>query len=536
MQDKMRRELRYLTNAVAIDEFEKILKDGFRPGELTPAESVFLFEKEKEMSLDLSDSPEPGQDKDRAGSILRILSEYALPVSEDTVNEIRDALRLSEEITGLSDGTCAYLIRNGIEPTLDNIHKLRFVEEEQRELFSSEEEGEEDRKDGEALPLAWAFPEAEECKIEELLAEAGLEITEENRNLVQWLTGQNLYISPHTVRMLRNLRDVPVPFEEELLVRRSAKAIRAGISPKEMSVIGEIEGFMEMEGFADILRKAGDEKKNDFGGAEQEDLTGNPSTDEEDFEAYARKELHRLEDVCRQQFLKKGSFEEYAKEQYEEFLENILLWEEKEGRICEALDLRPSADTLGSLHLLMQEDLNYYNPLGKLLGRGTVARAFRQKGEERFETKEACEELFRALVRKVPDEYLKEGILLAKLLLTVRELSGKGFHEVPVAFKKEFLRIRIREDARFRIREDGKAGYTALLSHPEIGGMMVKYKETDSDTEVIVVMEKEESLEEFRNLELLEKRFRRAGKENVRIVYLLREEFHYADDFYNIRG
>ena len=121
-------------------------------------------------------------------------------------------------------------------------------------------------------------------------------------------------------------------------------------------------------------------------------------------------------------------------------------------------------------------------------------------------------------------QVLKEAISVCKMLLFMDELKDRGYEEVPVLLGKKWIRI--------RLKKEGEKDFSALTNNEVTGGFLIKYSEKGGDASVIVVGERPDVLEEFKESGLLTERFKKLGKSEVSITYLVKEEFSFAEHFY----
>ena len=121
-------------------------------------------------------------------------------------------------------------------------------------------------------------------------------------------------------------------------------------------------------------------------------------------------------------------------------------------------------------------------------------------------------------------QVLKEAISVCRMLLFMDELKDRGYEEVPVLLGKKWIRI--------RLKKEGERDFSALTNNEVTGGFLIKYSEKGGDASVIVVGERPDVLEEFKESGLLTERFKRLGKSGVSITYLVKEEFSFAEHFY----
>lgn len=107
-----------------------------------------------------------------AAAVSRKIEEYDLPVTDENVSEISEAMQRNQSITKITREQAAYLAENDLEPTIENVYRAQHS--------------------GVAVTKALQ-PLSEEDwgqllgQVEQVLLDSGAEVTEENLETARWL-------------------------------------------------------------------------------------------------------------------------------------------------------------------------------------------------------------------------------------------------------------------------------------------------------------------------------------------------------------
>ena len=488
-----------------LEEYEELKRNVFRPGSLSLSESVFWLDYIKnELAMSGADFDtntalaEFCKDEDKAGIIGQTFAKYRIPVTEGTVGETLRAMELFQELELLSDDVCAHFIREGIAPTLSNLHTLRGVTDCMP--------GAEDKKESVNLPLAWKFTEGREVTAEEILKEAGLENAESGEILLNWLKERGIYVSAQNVNQLQKLWSLQLPFEPEDAADFAAVHLRKGVTPKD----GLLTEYLKNQDNFPIKEK--------------------PMGSTPDAIADVEKFLHSMEMKLEELYIRMYSKDAWAGYCFDEYLEHLSYCEEMEEYLTK-YDLSFTADHLYAMDELVNKDgvLPY---LIRILGAEGVLKAY---GELSFF---APTSRTGRVLRKLGESYIKEEDSLSagedgikklqdyisawKIMMLLREMEERGFYEYPIKMEKKILRVRIRKEP------DG--GYTAVMEDASIGGLSLRYHEEAGEFVILAVGSREETL-----LELQKKVEEGNAKEKgtkTRLTLLYSTEYGYGKYFY----
>lgn len=179
---------------------------------------------------DITDQVENQQDKHEAiekmadynsatKRIAKKLKESGLPVTEANIARIATAVELASGAVKLTEKAMNYLIKNKLEPTIENLYKAQYSgtatkkEEMSQQVFQSLK-----------------------SQVNEIIDKAGLTADEETINAARWLLNNNLPLTEDTLWAYRDLSRLKENNDESTILDKAVKAFAAGKNPEAASL------------------------------------------------------------------------------------------------------------------------------------------------------------------------------------------------------------------------------------------------------------------------------------------------------------
>ena len=251
LQFDVRNNLDYMTvmsNTMSSEDFNKMVEDGAKPGDMDEAESVNTLDRIKakmaesgmvvrgyndDLPMDVIE--EITGSKGAAEALKKEFEERDLSLNKDIADTIRDVYKKADEITEITDGMCDYILRNAIEPTIENLYRVRFCAAEvpfKEGGYFSDEYGH-IVKDGDG-----DFGESKyfEEKIHEIASDLKIEDSEEEKELLEegkWLVKSRILCNERNLSILHELRNVNLPLSDEEKASVVANAVERGVGASE---------------------------------------------------------------------------------------------------------------------------------------------------------------------------------------------------------------------------------------------------------------------------------------------------------------
>ena len=243
----VRNNLDYLTvmsNTLSSEDFNKMMEEGSMPGDMDEVESINTLDKIKakmaengvviegfndDLSVEVLE--EMTGSRGAAEALKKEFTARDLSLNEENIKEIEEVYKKADEITEITDGMCDYILRNAIEPTVDNLYRVRFSAAEvpfkEGGYFSDEyghivKDGDSDMTEsdyfaGKIHEIAEKMNIDDEAEEEELLKEAG------------WLVKSRILCNEGNLSILHDLRSVKLPLSDEDKAKMVANAAERGV-------------------------------------------------------------------------------------------------------------------------------------------------------------------------------------------------------------------------------------------------------------------------------------------------------------------
>ena len=233
-----------MSNSMSDEDYEELIKEGYKPGETSVDTTVTVMDEIKAKLAqsgviiegyndDLSDEvlQEITGSESMANAVKKAFREANLPMTKDNVQSAAETMQLAGEITEITDGMCDYLLRNGIDPTIDHLYRVRFsgaeVPENMGGYYSDDIGGYMTKQSSE---YDWKSMEA---RLSQTIENAGLSVNEETLKEAQWLVKSGILLNETNIKILHDLKGLEMPMSEEDVAKCIANAIADGKEAKE---------------------------------------------------------------------------------------------------------------------------------------------------------------------------------------------------------------------------------------------------------------------------------------------------------------
>lgn len=233
-----------MSNSMSDEDYEQLIKEGYKPGETSIETTVTVTDEIKAKLAqsgvivegyndDLSDEvlQEITGSESAANAIKKAFREADIPMTAKNVQSAAEALQLAGEIPEITDGMCDYLLRNGIDPTIDHLYRVRFsgaeVSENMGGYYSDDIGGYMTKQSSE---FDW---KSMEVRLSQTIERAGLPVNDETLKEAQWLVKSGILFNKTNIKFLNDLKGLQMPMAEEDVAKCIANAIADGREAKE---------------------------------------------------------------------------------------------------------------------------------------------------------------------------------------------------------------------------------------------------------------------------------------------------------------
>ncbi len=253
-----------MSNIMSAEDFNRMMKDGYQPGDMDIEEVVTIVDKIKAELLKsgtqiagYTDQLDAETLKAITGSeafaqeLCKQFAAYDVPVTEENVQDAKKAYEEAAAVSEITEGAAKYMVENRMEPTIDSIYKADF---------SSTADGSRQGKgyyaDGvsgyyakKADEFNW---EQLQPQIEKVIEQAGLEVEEETVRDARWLIEKGVPLTSEAVLNYHQIKLLHFPQTMEEILSAIAAAISDG---KEAGAANLADGRSNLEKAADYIEE-----------------------------------------------------------------------------------------------------------------------------------------------------------------------------------------------------------------------------------------------------------------------------------------
>lgn len=221
-----RNQMVVLSNTVSPEDYQKMQEEGFSLSETDVTTMTTVIDKIKvnmaktgasDVEVDRELAEKVTGDQAIAERIVESLEKEDLPASSQNVQETEKAITQLEAISDINEEATAYLLRNELEPTIENTYVA--CNSSRTQTVVTEEE---------AMEL---YPELEK-EIEHFLSENNLELTGESIMESKWLIANDIPLTRENLEKLKAMKEIGAILKEDggIQLEAALKAITGTIA------------------------------------------------------------------------------------------------------------------------------------------------------------------------------------------------------------------------------------------------------------------------------------------------------------------
>lgn len=252
-----------MSNTMSDEDFAKLQEEGYHPGN-TEIETVVTIVDEIKAALAKGGNNITGYTDDldvetltqitgSAGLAEEIAKQFAkhdIPVTKENVEDVLKACGMVTQLDELSDGVMKYMVKNQMEPTVENIYMAQYSAaadaDKQGRGYYQDETGYYAKK---AEEYNWQQLEPQMRKV---IENAGLEVSKETLADAKWLIEKGMPLTEDNLSALYELRNLEVPDTMEDIVSAASAAIASGRNAGSANIADD---RTDLEKAADIVRE-----------------------------------------------------------------------------------------------------------------------------------------------------------------------------------------------------------------------------------------------------------------------------------------
>ena len=263
--------LTVMSNCVSEEDFAKLTEDGYKPCE-TDVETAVTVVDEIKATLAEAGKIIKGYNDDlapevleeitgnaaRAQEIVRAFHENDIPVTEENVRDVMETVEKSGDLTEPADGTVTYLVRQEMEPTVDDLYRAQHsgTAEGGRQSYGYYDQNGSGYYAKRAQEYDW---DALNEQIESVIREAGLAVNEQSVAQARFLIEEGVPLTGESLNCLARLRELSYPISEEQVIHAAAAAIADGKEAGQADVTGAGSAWQQAAYWKEQAERISDE-------------------------------------------------------------------------------------------------------------------------------------------------------------------------------------------------------------------------------------------------------------------------------------
>lgn len=191
-----------------------------------------------------------------AYSIASALKSQDLPVTEENVKGVLEAVSMAEGLEPVAESTALYLIQNKLEPTIENMYIAQHSTGNQMlgeygQEFFTKDAGNYYTKIGAGRDYSGM-----DKRMEEIIVNAGLELNEDTREAAKWMVEHQLPLTEENLRLADRISEVSIPQELKKLIESIVSTIAEGEKPLKAPLTTDDNYVRRSEDVLETLEKA----------------------------------------------------------------------------------------------------------------------------------------------------------------------------------------------------------------------------------------------------------------------------------------
>ena len=228
-----------MSNTMSEEDFGRLQKDGYHPGDMDVEEVVTIVDKIKAEllkggtqvvgytdDLDAETLKQITGDEGFARELYKQFKAHDIPFTQENVANAKLAYDRAMELQTPEDGTVKYMVENCMEPTVDELYLAGYSstsDSRQSHGYYAVDSGGYYAKKAEEYN--WDQLQPQMAKV---LEEAGLEVTDENLEEAKWLVKSGIPLTAESLSRLHEIHQVEMPQDMEKILAAVAAAIADG--------------------------------------------------------------------------------------------------------------------------------------------------------------------------------------------------------------------------------------------------------------------------------------------------------------------
>lgn len=182
-----------------------------------------------------------------AYSIASSLAEHNLPVTQENINEVKQALEMAEGIGNISEDSMSYILNGSLPLSVENVYMAEYSNGATENNFNQ-------------IKLTDSEWESLRPQAERLLESAGIAISPENLEDARWMIENKIPVTVENIRKMSAMKEFSNSMSEEEWIDSIVSAMEFGGSGKDALITGMAAIEKTAEEFVNVVENVTDEE------------------------------------------------------------------------------------------------------------------------------------------------------------------------------------------------------------------------------------------------------------------------------------
>ena len=220
-----------ILNSMTAQDYQRLSEEGVQVESLTFESLVFAVQLIKDYNYDTKASIERASDKKEAVTkkpknisekdIINRMDAENLPVSKESVERIKVALKLSDDIPQISRRDILFILRKELKPSVENLYKARYSKQNDINIKKL--------SDSEWNKLS--------TQVSEIVDKAGLKADNEVLEGARWLIENNIPLTEDNISLLIGLEELAKNYSKDKVFDSIIDGMKQGELPGDALLI-----------------------------------------------------------------------------------------------------------------------------------------------------------------------------------------------------------------------------------------------------------------------------------------------------------
>lgn len=252
----VKKHMENILNRLTEKDYKMLYEEGFKAEDLTleSLSNALQIIKEYGKSDSYYDKAEKESGRITDDTIKKRMKEYNLPDTKDSLDKIKRALNLSEELPNIEKKDVLFLLKKDLPPTIKNMYMARYSRQNNdnaKKLSDSDWT--------ELIP-----------QVKDIISKAGLGANTEMLGDARWLIENDLPIKATSLKTLLGINELK-NYDKHQILNKILKGMRDGILPEDINIFDnnepqskEVAGNMNLTALYQLAGIAPDEEQLDL--------------------------------------------------------------------------------------------------------------------------------------------------------------------------------------------------------------------------------------------------------------------------------